>query len=340
MTALCPLCKIQSPEHFSVKDLNQHISDTIFHYYLCPLCRLIFLFPVPDDLGSYYLSTYPAYQMPSSQELEIKAMQEHYKLDTIQKFVTKGRLLEIGPSYGAFSYLAKKAGFEVEAIEMDARCCAYLTEVIGIRAFNTNDINTSLEKLMPYNVITLWHVIEHLPNPWDTLDTISRKLLPGGVLVIAAPSPSALQFRIFGRYWVHVDAPRHLQLIPRQVLLKYMKALGMNLVMATTTDEASNIFSSVAWWFASLNNMLKAKASFILAEDNHAETPHIVRPSDAEDGSIITLFSHAGSILSLPFRFVKSLVAGMLRLIFSLILMPIERHEGMGCAYTAVFKKN
>jgi len=340
MTTLCPLCKIQSPDHFSVRDLNQDISDTLFHYYRCPSCGLIFLFPVPDDLASYYIPTYPAYQMPSSQELEKKAMQEHYKLETVQKFATKGRLLEIGPSYGAFSYLAKKAGFDVEAIEMDASCCKYLTEVVGVGAINTNDVATSLKKLMPYDVITLWHVIEHLTDPWDILAAISSKILPGGVLVIAAPNPSALQFRIFGRYWAHVDAPRHLQLILMQVLVKHMKSLGMTLVMATTTDKASNIFSTFDWWVASVYNFLKTKAPFLLAGNDNVSKSRIDRPADAGDGSIKALLSHRRIILFFPIRFAKSLLIEAFRLTFSLILKPIERHEGLGSAYTVVFKKD
>jgi 2-polyprenyl-3-methyl-5-hydroxy-6-metoxy-1,4-benzoquinol methylase len=286
------------------------------------------------------MPTYPAYQIPSSHDLEIKAGQERYKVETVQNVVTKGRLLEIGPSYGAFAYLAKKAGFEVEAIEMDARCCAYLTDVVGVRAINSNDIDKALEDLMPYNVIALWHVIEHLTGPWGTLGAISRKLLPGGVLVVAAPNPSALQFRIFGRYWVHVDAPRHLQLIPMQVLIKHMKSLGLNLVMATTTDEASNLFSSFDWWFASVRNLLEQRASFIDAEDNNASQSHIERPADARNGSIVTLLTFARSVLLSPIRLTKSLVVATLHLFFSLILKPIERREGMGCAYTVVFKKD
>ncbi len=278
--------------------------------------------------------------MPSSQELETIAVQEQYKLETIQKFVTRGRLLEIGPSYGAFCYLAKKAGFEVEAIEMDARCCMYLTKVVRVEAINTSDIAASLEKLLPYDVITLWHVIEHLTDPWDTLGAISRKLLPGGVLVITAPNPSAFQFKLFGKFWVHVDAPRHLELIPMQVLVKYMESLGMHLVMATTTDEASNIFSTFSWWFTSVRNLLKEKAPFLLTEVKNASKSHIEISDDVKDASIGTLLSLKKSLLLLPIRFVKSLMVGALRIIYFLILKPVERRKDLGCAYTVVFKIN
>jgi len=340
MTALCPICKIESPHYFSARDFNQKISSDTFHYYRCSSCGLVFLFPVPDNLVAYYIPTYPAYQMPSSQQLETNAAQEYYKLESVQKFITKGRLLEIGPSYGAFAFLAKKAGFEVEAIEMDTRCCQYLTEVVGIKAVNANDINTSLQELMPYDVITLWHVLEHLTSPWETLVALSKKVLPGGILVIAAPNPAAFQFKIFGKYWAHVDAPRHLQLIPMQVLVKYMEPLGMYPVTATTTDKASTIFSTFAWWLASLYNLVKDKAPFLLAEKNSVSKPCTNRPNEAGVTPITTSLSLTRRILSFPFRFVKAVGAACLYLAFSLMLRPIERREKLGCAYTVIFKKS
>jgi hypothetical protein len=277
--------------------------------------------------------------MPSSQELETKSMHERYKLETVQKFVTEGRLLEIGPSYGAFAYLAKKAGFSVEAIEMDAQCCRYLTEIVGVNAINTNHIDTALQNLMPYNVITLWHVIEHLPNPWETLAAISQKLLQNGILVIATPNPSALQFRIYGRYWVHVDAPRHLQLIPLQALIKYMESFGLYPVMATSTDKASIIFSTFGWWFASLKNLLKVKVPFLRAKWSVDSKPPINKLDHTKSRMLASLFSLFRRTSSIPIRFVKTFLVAILQLVFLLILKPIERRNGLGSAYTIVFKK-
>jgi 2-polyprenyl-3-methyl-5-hydroxy-6-metoxy-1,4-benzoquinol methylase len=331
MTVYCPFCKNESRLYFSVGDLNQGLTIEIFNYYRCSFCRLIFLSPIPNNLSAYYVSTYPAYQTPTVEELEAKTDQEKYKLDIVQNVIAHGRLLEIGPGYGGFAYLAKKAGFEVEAIEMDTRCCQFLTDVLKIPSIHSNDVPSVLKELRPYNVITMWHVIEHLPDPWSVLEALSKKLLPDGIIIIAAPNPDSFQFRIFGRYWVHVDAPRHLKLIPRGLLTKQLEILGLKNVLNTTKDKASIIFSTFGWWRTSFNNLLKTVFQLPRSKnENHLKSNVKVR---------IRSFRFLIMALYSPLRVFKKIIIVILRLIFPLIVKPIERIEGIGCAYTAIFKK-
>ncbi|WP_144400099.1 class I SAM-dependent methyltransferase [Geobacter pickeringii] len=301
MEFLCPYCRTKSSKYFSVTDLNQQLSPHSFDYYRCPSCRLIFLSPIPDDLSQYYTAAYPAYQMPTKEELKDKAEQEKYKLEILRRYAQGGRLLEVGPAYGGFAYLAKQAGFDVETIEMDRRCCEFLENVVGVKTLNCTDISEALLKVESYDVIALWHVVEHLSDPWEVLEALARKLRPGGVLIIANPSPDALQFKLFGRFWVHVDAPRHLELIPASVLAIHMERVGLKTVKITTSDKASRIFSSLGWWNVSLN---------------HVRT----------DVSRVK-----------PIR--AKLLGHLMSFIIRIFLIPLERIEGLGCSYTAVFEK-
>lgn len=293
MNAACPRCWRQSPLHFSVSDLNRRITAVIFDYYRCQDCAIVFLWPLPDDLGRYYPDDY--YHIPATlEQLAPIAELERYKIEIVQRFAAAGRLLEIGPAYGSFTYLAKQAGFEVEAIEMDETCCRFMNDVIGIRAIHSLDTEAALRGSKPYDVIALWHVIEHLPDPWATLRLIAQLLQPGGLLVVAAPNPDAFQFRILGRFWTHVDAPRHIELIPSRVLSEYAQRLGLNSLLVTTTDEGSlgwNVFG----WEMSLAN-----------------------------------FS-GNRYVKRGLRLIGNLVSS--------ILAPLERADGRGSAYTAVFRK-
>ena len=187
------------------------------------------------------------------EQLRCGARLEKYKVDLIKRFVEKGRLLEVGPAYGTFLYCAQLEGFEVEAIEMDEDCCKFIDETLGAKSVCEQDIATALRRIMPYHVIALWHVIEHLPDPWSTLRVIADALLPGGIAVIAAPNPNAFQFRILGRLWTHVDAPRHLELIPRSLLRHEMESLGLKTVLSTTTDEGSLGWNRFGWEFSFAN---------------------------------------------------------------------------------------
>ena len=213
--ACCPLCKQESPLYFQSKDYNQNITQDAFDHYRCLQCKLIFIAPIPSHLSEYYPETY--HSIPTTIDcLKLASIHERYKIEIVKRYINNGRLLEIGPSYGSFPYLAKEAGFEVEAIEMSALCCKFLNEVVGVRAINSDDPVHAMQYLESYDAITLWHVIEHLPRAWAVLDAICEKIKLGGILVIASVNPEAFQFHILGRYWLHLDAPRHVMLIPRR----------------------------------------------------------------------------------------------------------------------------
>ena len=251
----CPIYKNESTLYFKSKDYNRNITQEIFNHYRCSQCELIFIIPVPANLADYYPESYH-FVPKSSEYLEEGSKPENYKIEVVQRFVNHGRLLEIGPAYGSFTYLAKKAGFEVDAIEMNSRCCEFLNKVVGVNAINSHDPIVTLEQMEPYDVIALWHVIEHLPDPWPTLDAIYAKLKPGGIMVLATPSPSSLQFKIMGSRWPHVDAPRHLILIPMKLLAEKLESMGMQAELITTTDQGSIGWNTFGWefFFANLHS--------------------------------------------------------------------------------------
>jgi 2-polyprenyl-3-methyl-5-hydroxy-6-metoxy-1,4-benzoquinol methylase len=249
----CPYCKTESDFAFRSWDYNRKITNVKFDHYRCPDCGLIFIDPVPANLSEYYPNEY--YLIPETKDdLAKSSPQEQFKIDIIQRFVTQGRLLEIGPAFGSFAYAAQQRGFEVEAIEMDARCSQFLNSVLNIPTVNSDDTVTAVAALKNFDVIIIWHAIEHLPNPWKTLEALSQKLNKGGILILAAPNPDAFQFKLLGRIWWHLDAPRHLMLIPMKVLADTMQNQGMKVELSTTLDEGS-IGHNLLGWFHSLANL-------------------------------------------------------------------------------------
>jgi 2-polyprenyl-3-methyl-5-hydroxy-6-metoxy-1,4-benzoquinol methylase len=248
----CPYCQTPSAVYFRSRDYNRNVTRQTFTHLRCPRCGLIFIASIPANLANYYPDAYHSIPRTSAC-LEANSRYEFYKVQLVQRFVSKGRLLEIGPSAGTFSYLAKQAGFEVDAIEMSEGCCDFLNRVVGIRAINSSNPVEVLRQSKGYDVIAMWHVIEHLSNPWNLLDAICSVLKPGGIVVLASPNPDAWQFRIMGRYWPHVDAPRHLMLIPMKVLIEKMGAFDMKTILATTTDAGSIGWNSFGWEYVFAN---------------------------------------------------------------------------------------
>lgn len=244
--APCPQCREESPLYCRVGDVNRKTTKEEFDYFRCPSCGIVFLWPVPDGLDRYYPNDY--YAIPHSLEAFSKnAKLEQYKVDIMQRFASGGRLLEIGPAYGSFTYLAKQAGFDVDAIEMNGACCRFMIDVLGVRATHSLDTDAALRNSGVYDVIALWHVVEHLPDPWASLKLLAQHLNPGGVLIIAAPNPRALQFKLLRRFWTHLDAPRHLELIPSNVLSEQARQLGLIPVLITTADRGSLGWNKFGW---------------------------------------------------------------------------------------------
>jgi SAM-dependent methyltransferase len=175
---------------------------------------------------------------------------ERPKLDLLLRCVRSGRLLEIGPGAGVFARAAVRAGFDVSTIEMDPRCCEYIETVVGARAVCSDRPEEALRSLSSFDAIAMWHVIEHLEHPWAVLEQAAAKLAPGGALIVATPNPQSLQFRLLGRYWAHVDAPRHLFLIPAPALAAKAAELGLRHVFTTTSDRAGRRWDRFGWEYA------------------------------------------------------------------------------------------
>jgi 2-polyprenyl-3-methyl-5-hydroxy-6-metoxy-1,4-benzoquinol methylase len=242
----CGICGAAATVALVAVDRNRRLSDDRFTYYRCTSCRTLQLVPVPGDLGRYYTAEY--YAVPQSRAALVAAADlERYKLDLIRPHVRTGRLVEVGPAVGGFVALMQDSGYDTSAIEMDAECCRFLRDVVGIPVQETDEPAHALTAGGPYDVIAMWHVIEHLPNPRPVLEAAAAALTPGGVIALAAPNPDAFQFRIFGRRWTHLDAPRHLFLVPLEQYAELGRAVGLEIVLATSHDEGTVHWNTFGW---------------------------------------------------------------------------------------------
>jgi SAM-dependent methyltransferase len=109
-----------------------------------------------------------------------------------------GRLLEIGCSTGDFLSAAREA-FEVYGVEADAAACA-VARSRGLECFNGALADAEFPAAH-FDVVALYHVIEHLPSPARTLREIRRVLKPGGRLVVETPNIATPWFRLLGARW-------------------------------------------------------------------------------------------------------------------------------------------
>lgn len=250
----CPLCESTGTIRWAARDWSRGTSDERFRYRRCVTCRSTYLEDVPDDLSRHYDAGY--HRSPDSETaMRQLAEPERFKIELVRRFARSGRLLEIGPSFGAFAHLARSAGFEVEAVEPDPACRDALRTLVGVVATERLE-EIEDRKGEAYDVIALWQVLEHLPEAGRALTRIRRLLRPGGLVVIATPNPDAPQARVFGPRWAHVDAPRHLVLIPPATLVRHADGIGLRVELLTTSDAGSRGWNSFGW-ATSLENLAR-----------------------------------------------------------------------------------
>ena len=245
MEVYCPNCKEKSNSLFEVSAFDKGDLDKKFEYWRCPTCGLVFLPKIPTNLADFYDNFY--YNFYSSETFLRIAKKNLYQIQMIQKFVSSGRLLEIGPGHGVFAHVAKQAGFEVEVIEMGDLSYDYLSNVVGLNVIKSDRPQEIINTLDKHDVIATWHNIEHLPDPWAFLETAANNLTPGGILLIATPNPNSFQFRVLGSKWTHLDPPRHLYLIPVEILIHRLKPLGLERVMLTHNDRGGKYCNREGW---------------------------------------------------------------------------------------------
>jgi SAM-dependent methyltransferase len=249
----CPLCGAESRSALTATDRNRELSSERFAYDRCTACGSVFLCDVPDDLSRYYAGDYHGFGAdgtPEWQQNPTLLEVERFRAQLLRKHVEPGSLIDIGAGAGGFAAAAVAVGFDVAAIEMDRRCCDYMRASLGVEAVCSDDPIAALRAMAPARVITMWHSLEHLRTPAEMLSAVADRLEPGGVLALGVPNPHSLQFRLLGKRWAHLDAPRHLCLMPEDALVSRLQTLGLRRLVAMTGDPFGLICSVHGWTYA------------------------------------------------------------------------------------------
>jgi len=244
-TPRCAACGAIFAPAFGARDDNRATSRATFQYGRCEACGLLGLMDAPADLDPHYPPDYQ--RLPDRPRLEAVARKEHYQLDFLRAVQSSGRLVDVGASIGVFALSAQEAGFDVTAVEMNPSCVRHLAETVGVRAIGSDRPEEVLRGLAPSRAITLWQVLEHLRDPFALIEAAAANLEPGGLLVVATPNPDAWQQRVMGARWPHIDAPRHLWLVPASVLLRAGERHGLRAITLTTGDPGGRRWNRFGW---------------------------------------------------------------------------------------------
>jgi len=200
----------------------------------CLDCGLLFLNPRPkqEEMKIYYPQNYEPYRrVVHAFKSNLGRILYRFKLRSRVNLVleqgSNGRLLDIGCAAGGFLWeMRNQGGWDVRGVEVDAASVDFARRKLGLDVYH----GTMGESCFPddyFDVVTMWDVIEHLYDPFETLIEIRRVLKPGGKLIISTPNADSWDAYFFGRYWIGLDFPRHLYVFSPGTLGRLLKRVDL-----------------------------------------------------------------------------------------------------------------
>lgn len=213
----CPVCANNSlNEVLNCADFS--LTQERFDIIECPGCTLRVTFPIPpaDKIAPYYNFT----EYISHTDINEGWMNKLYhkvrkrtltqKTNWIQSLFTgyKGNLLEIGAGTGAFANAMNMKGWKVTALEPDELTRNRAKDNYNLELLPIEALYNLPEK--SFDVITLWHVLEHVHDLNGYFNAVHKLLKPNGRLIIAVPNYTSFDAQYYKSFWAAYDVPRHL----------------------------------------------------------------------------------------------------------------------------------
>lgn len=266
----CLICSGQFSHFTSFHDVLFGLVKNNFDIYKCSGCKLLKILPEPslEDIKSFYPEHYYSHQNAESSKeyksfiwhfynkLQVAILERHYKKKSSTGFFFRklswffknsllcvplekpkhgGLLLDIGSGSGHWIEELSKYDWNCKGID-----------IIGKKSEN-NIIGDFLK--MPFEkqfeFIRIHGVIEHVKDPDKYIKKISQLLEKNGEFHISTPNSSCLSSKIFKKYWIGLEIPRHLQVFNKQNLSQLLKKNGLEVIKTTSELSSSSILACI-----------------------------------------------------------------------------------------------
>ncbi|MBU0636246.1 class I SAM-dependent methyltransferase [Candidatus Micrarchaeota archaeon] len=244
--------------------LDFEFHKTPFQLIQCPSCGAVLVHPLPktSELVQYYGSQY--HQKPS---LFFSFIQKNRQ----GRFsgLKPGKLLDVGCGSGTFLEAMHQKGWLCNGTEFSDSAKRFLNPLqkkgIDIQYGQLLDLHFSQA---PFDLITFWHVLEHLAEPQREIAFACKLLKKGGILFMAVPNIDSISFSIWKCNWFHLDLPRHLTHFSPKNLSRILDQNGFEVIRISHFALEYNpygilqsIYNSLGFEFNLLTNKIKAQKS-------------------------------------------------------------------------------
>jgi 2-polyprenyl-3-methyl-5-hydroxy-6-metoxy-1,4-benzoquinol methylase len=217
----------------------------------CHNCKAHILAPPPDEATlkmaydtSYYGETEEKFSSPN-----IETVLDHFRKRRAKytsRYLSNGdKILDIGCGNGRFlQHLLKFGKFELHGTELESNSAKRASKIPELN-LKIGFLNKDSYKSESFDVITMFHVFEHLTEPKETLEIILDILKKDGTLIISFPNINSLQSRMFKGKWLHLDPPRHLLLFIPKDFVRICEEMGFKLIREKYISTEQNVYGMI-----------------------------------------------------------------------------------------------
>lgn len=258
-TTPCLICKSSDFEpYYQLRDWACEVPGE-FQLINCRNCGHIYQSPRPSqaEIGAFYPDDYQPFRRAIAKErsLAMRALR-HLQLRTrclqVARLRDGGRLLDVGASTGLFLNEMRRYGdWQLAGVELNEHAASYARETFGLE-MSVGQLEDAPWPSDFFDVITLWDVLEHLPNPRSALSKIHELLAEHGLLILSVPNADSVDAWLFGRYWIGLDAPRHMSVFSVATLRRLLEETGFKI------EEAYCFYGRYTTFALSLQQWLRA----------------------------------------------------------------------------------
>jgi 2-polyprenyl-3-methyl-5-hydroxy-6-metoxy-1,4-benzoquinol methylase len=233
---LCPICSFSKFQTDLVcKDYS--VSGEFFSIMSCTNCGFKFTNPRPDEneIGRYYDSPDYISHSNTSKGIINKTYQliRRYAIEGKVKMLeklkpSKKTVLDIGSGTGEFLSALKESGWTTRGLEPNEKARQMAKQKYSLQIGDTAEIAEEVDH--SWDVITMWHVLEHVHRLDDMIKQLKRILKDQGTLVIAVPNVTSFDANLYQKEWAAFDVPRHLYHFSKQHIQMLFEKVDMKVI--------------------------------------------------------------------------------------------------------------
>ncbi|KWT90533.1 class I SAM-dependent methyltransferase [Candidatus Magnetominusculus xianensis] len=228
--ALCKICGSETDDLIISSIAGEFDTYDVFY---CRGCAVGITTPVPTAEELKKLYTVGSYREKTGKRFipfveNFILYFRHKRKNRIKKYIKTGRILDIGCGRGLFLNVMKEDGWEVAGVEFDEAAASNAASYYGIEVIS-GEPQTWRFAPASFDVITLNHVLEHIPNPKELIQACHRLLKSSGLLIIAVPNLDGIQSKAGRKNWFHLDVPYHLYHFSDKGISSLLTAVSFNI---------------------------------------------------------------------------------------------------------------